>query len=83
MKIGILGAGWIGGALAKPAVDRGHGVMIRSRHPDRLAGLAAEIGRGHGTLDQAADFGQLCILAVPLAALDSLPGESLAGTTAQ
>ncbi len=79
MKIGILGAGLIGGALAKLAVDRGHEVMLSSRHSDALAGLAAEIGCTTGTLDQAAGFGELCILAVPLMALDSLPISALAG----
>ncbi len=78
MKIGILGAGLIGGALAKLAVDRGHDVMISSRHPDTLAEFAAEIGCGTGTLDQAAAFGDLCVLAVPLMALDSLPASALA-----
>ena len=79
MKIGILGAGLIGGALAKLAADHGHEVMISSRHPDALAELAAGIGCRTGTLDQAAGFGELCVLAVPLVALDSLPIAALAG----
>lgn len=79
MKIGILGAGLIGGSLAKLAVDRGHEVMLSSRHPDALAGLAAEIGCRTGTLVQCAGFGELCIMAVPLMALDSLPVSALTG----
>lgn len=79
MKIGILGAGLIGGALAKLAADRGHDVTISSRHPDRLAALAAGVGCGAGSLEQAAGFGELCVLAVPLMARDSLPAAALAG----
>ena len=79
MKIGILGAGLIGATLAKLAVDRGHDAMISSRHPDALAGTAAEIGCRTGTLDQAAAFGELCVLAVPLMARDRLPAATLAG----
>ena len=79
MKIGILGAGLIGGALARLAADRGHEVMISSRHPDALAELAAAIGCRTGTLDQVAGFGELCVLAVSLMALDSLPAAALAG----
>jgi predicted dinucleotide-binding enzyme len=79
MKIGIVGAGAIGGAIAKLAADRGHEVMISSRHPDRLAGLAAAIGCHAGSLGEAAGFGELCVLAVPLMALDSLPVQTLAG----
>ena len=79
MKIGVLGAGLIGGALAKLATDRGHEVRISSRHPDASAELAAEIGCRTGTLDHAASFGELCLLAVPLVALDSLPAAPLAG----
>ena len=79
MKIGIFGAGAIGAALAKLAADQGHDVMISSRHPESLAELAAGIGCSAGTIAQAARFGELCIAAVPLKALDSLPVAPLAG----
>ena len=36
MKIGIIGAGHIGGTLAKLWVAAGHEVMLSSRHPDEL-----------------------------------------------
>ena len=36
MKIGIIGAGSIGGALAKHWARAGHEVFISSRHPDEL-----------------------------------------------
>lgn len=79
MKMGILGAGAIGGAVAKLAADRGHDVMISSRHPDSLAGLARAIRCRVGSLEQASGFGKLCVAAVPLMALDTLPVQALAG----
>lgn len=79
MMIGVLGAGLIGGALAKLATDAGHRVMISSRTPDRLAGLADEIGCAVGTIGEAAQYGELCVAAIPLGALASIPVEPLSG----
>ena len=45
MNIGIIGAGNIGGALAKKFVALGHEVKLaNSRGPDTLEELAAETG---------------------------------------
>lgn len=79
MKIGILGAGLIGAAVAKLATDRGHEVMISSRHPERLADLAIEIGCATGPLGRAAAYGEAILAAVPLSALGSIPVEPLIG----
>lgn len=79
MKIGILGAGLIGEALAKLAADRGHRVMLSSRHPEQLSGLAASIGCEAGTADQAAAFGEIAVLAVPFTVRGALPAAALAG----
>lgn len=66
MKIGIIGAGHIGQALAKLAVAHEHAVMIsNSRGPETLKALAAEIGCSTGTAVDAAAFGELVILTVP------------------
>ncbi len=73
MRIGILGAGNIGGTLARLWVQAGHEVMVSSRHPDELAGLAQELG-GHGragSLEEAARFGEAVLLAVPFGALEN------------
>jgi predicted dinucleotide-binding enzyme len=79
MKIGIIGAGAIGGAIAKLAVDQGHQVMISSRHPDTLVALAERIGCNLGTVDAAAQFGELIVVAIPLKELARLPAQALAG----
>ena len=79
MKIGILGAGHIGAAVAKLATDQGHQVMISSRHPDALAKLASGIGCVAGTAEQAADFGEICVVALPFNARDAMPAAGLAG----
>ncbi|CAD5108618.1 NADPH-dependent F420 reductase [Zestomonas carbonaria] len=70
LKIGIIGTGNIGSALARLWVDAGHEVLIASRHPERLQPLADQLGpRARvGTPRQAAAFGEVVMLAVPYAA---------------
>lgn len=70
LKIGIIGTGNIGGALARLWVDAGHQVLIASRHPERLQPLADELGpRARiGSPRDAAAFGEVVLLAVPYAA---------------
>jgi predicted dinucleotide-binding enzyme len=70
VRIGIIGAGKIGAALAELWVHSGHEVMISSRHPEALASLAAKLGpEAHvGTPAEAAAFGEVIMLAVPYAA---------------
>jgi predicted dinucleotide-binding enzyme len=71
MKIGIIGTGDIGGALARHWGAAGHELMISSRHPDQLRDLAKEIGPNVkvGTPKEAAAFGDVVMLAVPYGAL--------------
>ena len=47
LKIGIIGTGKIGGALARHWVAAGHEVFMSSRHPEELAPLAAARGGAH------------------------------------
>src|SRR5580692_4532795 len=70
VRIGIIGTGKIGAALAELWVRSGHEVMISSRHPEELASLAAKLGPKArvGTPAQAATFGPVMILAVPYSA---------------
>jgi predicted dinucleotide-binding enzyme len=70
VRVGIIGTGKIGSALAELWVRSGHEVMISSRHPEELAPLAAKLGpKAHvGTAAQAAAFGPVVMLAVPYGA---------------
>jgi 8-hydroxy-5-deazaflavin:NADPH oxidoreductase len=67
LKIGIIGAGDIGGALARHWARAGHTLMISSRHPEQLQPLAKELGANVsvGTPREAAAFGEVIMLAVP------------------
>ncbi len=71
LKIGIIGTGHIGGTLARLWVAAGHEVLISSRHPDELKGLAASLGpRARvGTARDAALFGEVVLVSVPYGAL--------------
>jgi predicted dinucleotide-binding enzyme len=80
MKIGLIGAGYIGRALAGVAVKLGHDVMVsNSRSPDTLFTLVNTLGVKVGTAEQAAAFGDVVIVAIPLKAYRSLPADRLAG----
>ena len=74
LKIGIIGAGRIGGALAEYWVKAGHEVMISSDHPETLQALAARLGpRAHvGTPREAAAFGTVILVSVPYKAMPEL-----------
>jgi predicted dinucleotide-binding enzyme len=67
MKIGIIGTGDIGGALARHWAAAGHELVISSRHPEQLAGLAKELGPRvkTGTPREAAAFGEVVLVSVP------------------
>jgi predicted dinucleotide-binding enzyme len=71
LKIGIIGAGKIGGTLAELWVKAGHEVLISSRHPDELQGLAKSLGpkARAGTPREAAVFGDVVLISVPYGAL--------------
>ena len=67
MKIGIIGTGDIGGALARYWGAAGHQLLISSRHPEQLQSLAKEIGPNVkvGTPREAAAFGDVVLVSVP------------------
>jgi predicted dinucleotide-binding enzyme len=64
----------IGSTLAKLWVDAGHDVMLSSRHPDKLQPLVKKLGAraSAGTPEDAARFGEVVLLTVPLAAVPDL-----------
>jgi predicted dinucleotide-binding enzyme len=70
LKIGIIGTGDIGGALARHWARAGHQLVISSRHPEQLQTLARELGPNVkvGTPREAAAFGEVIMLAVPFGA---------------
>jgi 8-hydroxy-5-deazaflavin:NADPH oxidoreductase len=73
-KIGIIGAGQIGGTLAKLWVAAGHDVLISSRHPEELRPLAQKLGPKArvGTPREAALFGDVVLVSVPYGALPQI-----------
>jgi predicted dinucleotide-binding enzyme len=74
MRIGIIGAGQIGGTLARRLTALGHEVSIaNSRGPESLAGLARETGAKPVTVEQAARAGELVIVTIPMKSIPRLP----------
>ena len=74
MRIGIIGAGQIGGTLARRLTALGHEVSIaNSRGPASLAGLAQETGAKPVTVEQAARSGDVVIVTIPMKSVPRLP----------
>jgi 8-hydroxy-5-deazaflavin:NADPH oxidoreductase len=72
MRIGIIGAGKVGGSLGKLWVRAGHEVFFSSRHPNRLKALVEEAGSGaySGTVADAAFFGEIILFSPNFWGLD-------------
>jgi predicted dinucleotide-binding enzyme len=82
MRIGIIGAGHIGGTLARLLAGAGHEVVVSNASgPERLRPLLDELdGRGQaGTPAEAAAAGEVVLLAIPFGRYRELPAEELAG----
>jgi predicted dinucleotide-binding enzyme len=82
MKIGIIGAGNIGATAAKLFVEAGHQVTIaNSRGPETLQSLVEEIGTGAtaATIQEAATFGEVVLVAIPFGKYQTLPTTELQG----
>jgi predicted dinucleotide-binding enzyme len=82
MKIGIIGSGQIGGTLAKLFAGHGHEVAIaNSRGPESLSELVAEAGDGAraATVEDAARFADLVVVALPVHAYSDLPKQAFQG----
>ena len=74
MRIGIIGAGQIGGTLARRLTALGHEVSIaNSRGPESLAELAKQTGAKPVTVEQAARAGELVIVTIPMKNIPRLP----------
>src|SRR6476659_7030291 len=81
MRIGIIGAGMIGSTLAQLWVDAGHDVRLASRHPDELKSMVERLGprASAGTPHDAAMFGDVVMLTVPLTAVPRSRARPCAG----
>ena len=74
MRIGVIGAGSMGGILARHLANRGHHVSIaNSRGPESLTALAVEIGATPVSVVDAAKAGEIVIIAIPTKAIADLP----------
>jgi predicted dinucleotide-binding enzyme len=82
--IGFIGSGRIGGTVARLAAAAGYRVVLsNSRGPQTLQDLVGEIGplASAGTAEQAAEQGDIVVVAVPLRAYRDVPAAPLAGKT--
>lgn len=82
MRIGFVGAGNIGGTLAKLAAEHGHDVVLsNSRGPETLAELVGEIGRraSAATAADAVSGADLVVVTIPLKNYRDVPAVA-AGT---
>jgi predicted dinucleotide-binding enzyme len=67
VKIGVIGSGNIGGTAARLFEAAGHEVAVANTRGDPH------------TVEEAAEFGELVLVAIPLHAIDTLPPEPFAG----
>lgn len=80
MKIGIIGAGQIGGTLTRRLSKLGHDVSVaNSRGPESLSALAAETGAKAVTAREAAQAGEVVIVTIPEAKIPDLPEDLFEG----
>lgn len=80
MRIGIIGAGQIGGTLTRRLTALGHEVSVaNSRGPETLADLARETGAKAVTAKQAARAGDIVVVTIPEAKIRNLPKDLFAG----
>lgn len=74
MKIGIIGAGQIGGNLTRRLTALGHEVSVaNSRGPHTLTDLAKETGATPVPVEEAARGAEVVVVTIPLKAIPDLP----------
>ena len=80
MKIGIIGAGHIGGTLTRRFTALGHDVAVaNSRGPETLTSLAKETGAHAVTPEEAARGRDVVIVTIPEKNIPDLPKDLFAG----
>jgi 8-hydroxy-5-deazaflavin:NADPH oxidoreductase len=81
MRIGIIGAGHIGGTLTRRFSAVGHEVSVaNSRGPESLSELAKETGATPVTVQQAARAGDVVVVTIPMKHIVELPRDLFKGT---
>lgn len=92
MRIGILGSGDVGKALATGFIQYGYEVMVGTRNPGKLSAWKASAGKDGrvGTFTETAAFGEMLVLAakgtiaqstLQLAGAENLKGKTVIDTT--
>ena len=71
-KVAIIGAGWMGRALARRIVDANYSVVVGSRSPEQAERTRFEIVCEHVSVAEACRYGDIIILAVPQSAHKNL-----------
>ncbi|WP_329166170.1 NAD(P)-binding domain-containing protein [Streptomyces sp. NBC_01717] len=80
MKIGIIGAGNIGGNLTRRLTTLGHDVSVaNSRGPETLAALAEETGATPVIAAEAARGAEIVVVTIPLRRVPGLPSDLFDG----
>ena len=83
MNIGIIGAGMIGGTLARRLAQLGHQIAIaNSRGPETLRDLASEVGATAVTALEAARSGEIVVITIPQRSVPALPRDLFTGVPA-
>jgi predicted dinucleotide-binding enzyme len=83
MKIGIIGAGHIGGNLTRRFTALGHDVSVaNSRGPETLSELAEETGAKAVSVGEAAKGASVVVVTIPQKNIPSLPADVLDGMAA-
>lgn len=83
MKIGIIGAGNIGATAAKLFVQAGHEIAVaNSRGAETLRNLIESLGEERAraaSIEEAAEFGEIILIAIPFGKYETLPREAFRG----
>jgi predicted dinucleotide-binding enzyme len=77
MKIGIIGSGNIGSAIARHWVEAGHEVIVSAKHRENADRLAKKLGNlaRSATPEEAARLGEAILLTIPLGEVPGLSAE--------